>query len=383
LLPSLDFATQVELGSLRSAHKSHEAKIRKLEQLLEDKQDQLQHFSVLMETSSRDHMRCRNHAVDLSLEVHSERSKLETQQEWNAELLQKITSLEEKLRIESQSLVAVRIQESTHLKKLDNLTHKMHTFYQRCEQYVQEERAPLLALFFEFWIRLGLLRKDIGMVFSLDSADICSFRSSATDVTKYSTQDNISSFTEILEKKSLLQLKNEIIQKFGHCCSDIADLLNSHHIRQRPVLEKHAETKLASPVTQNSPNTTALSHVSKDSKHTLSPPVAPQFAHKQLFPSIAPKMKFQSFESISLDDALQRSSDDIVEKLTSKLIKNSTHQDSEVSKKLLHSWTKMAPGSLQPEKMLLTAPVMFHSSSTEALVSPWRTSILSSIQEEF
>lgn len=381
-LPSLDFATQVELGSLRSAHISHEAKIRKLEQLLEDKQDQLQHFSVLMETSSRDHARCRNHAVDLSLEVHSERSKLETQQEWNAELLQKNIMLEEKLRIESQSLVAVRMQESIHLKKLDNLTHKMHTFYQRCEQYVQEERAPLLALLFEFWIRLGLLRKDIGMIFSLDSADVCSFRSSATDITKYSTQDNVASFTEILEKKSLLQLQNEMIQKFGHCCSDIALLLNSHHIRQRPVLEKHAETKSVSPVTQSSPNNTTLSHVSKDFKQTSSPPVAPQFAHKQLFPSIAPKMKFQSFESISLDDALHRSSDDIVEKLTSKLIKSSTQQDSDVSKKLLHSWTKMTPGSLQPEKMLLTTPGMFQPSPTEALVRPWRTSILSSIQEE-
>jgi hypothetical protein len=387
--PLLDFATQVELGSLRSANKTYEAKIRKLEHLLDDKHDQLQHFSVLIDSSTRDQARSRNHAIDLSLEIHSERSKLETQLEWNAELLRKVASLEDKLKSENQALVEARVQESVHVKKLQKLTQKMQSFHQRCEDYVQEERAPLISLFFEFWLRLGCLRKDIDMIFSLDSLEFCNFRSNSFDLSRYSSHETsslVTSFTEMLARNSLPQLRDEVIQKFGLCCSDIASSFSNYRSLQQSLIRKKEEPKIPSPVVPAIPHST-VSTLPKISNLDSPLPTSPQFTHKQLLPTIAPKVKSQSFESASIEDAMFRNSQDVVEKLTSKFNKSGIILDAEANKKLLNSWAKLAPTSfnaLKPENFLSKSlkPPISNASPSLALRSTWRVPELFSIEEE-
>jgi hypothetical protein len=387
--PLPDFATQVELGSLRSANKTFEAKIRKLEHLLDDKHDQLQHFSVLIDSSTRDQARSRNHAIDLSLQIHSERSKLETQLEWNAELLRKVSSLEDKLKSESQALVEARVQESVHVKKLQKLTQKMQSFHQRCEDYVQEERAPFISLFFEFWLRLGCLRKDIDMIFSLDSLEVCNFRSESFDWSRYSSHETsslVTSFTDMLARNSLPQLRDEVIQKFGLCCSDIASSFSIYRSSQQSLIRKKEDPKIPSPVVPAIPHST-VSTLPKISNLDSPLPISPQFTHKQLLPTIAPKVKSQSFESATIEDAMFRNSQDVVEKLTSKFNKTGIILDAEANKKLLNSWAKLAPTSfnaLKPEKFLSKSlkPPISNASPSLALRSTWRIPELFSIEEE-
>jgi hypothetical protein len=369
VFPSLDFATHVELGSLRNAQKSYEAKIRKLEHLLDDKEEQLKHCTVLMESSVREQARSRNHAIDLSVEVHSERSKLDTQLELNAELLRKISSLEGRLKSENQAMVALKIQESLHLKKLQDLTQKMQSFYQRCENYVQDERAPFLSLFCEFWIRLDLLRKDVDMIFALDSCDAFNFRSNSSDLSNYSGQEAcVASFKDMLSGKSLSQLRDEVIRRFGICCSDVAASLDAYKQRQLSTSEKKEELKVLPQLAASS----ALHHTNTTlptiSKQDTSVPLAPQFAHKQFLPTIVPKTKLQTLDLMHVNDALYRNSDDVVEKLTSKLSKNKFFQEPDAQNTLLASWAKLAPTGAAASKPLHSLAESY--SSTPSLSPP-------------
>jgi hypothetical protein len=377
--PLLDFATHVELGSLRNAQKVYETKLRKLELLLDDKQEQLQHCIILMQSSARDQARSQNHAIDLSLEVHSERSKLDAQLDVNAELSRKVAALEEKLKSESQALVAVKVQESIHVQKLNNLTQKMQSFYQRCEHYVQEERAPFLSLFCEFWTRLGLLKQDIDMVFALDTCDVSNFRSSASHYASH--DESLTSFAEMLSGKSLPQLRDEVIHKFGICCHGIVVSLNSLKYRHGSVSNKKEDSKiplLAAPVAVHPANT----NLPKISKHDASLTIPPQFAHKQLLPTITPKMKLQTPETISLEDALYRNSDDIVEKLTSKLLENKYFQETDANKALLTSWAKLSPAgasALKPGNAIVQS---MQPCTPNVSPPPVSSRALYSIQEE-
>jgi hypothetical protein len=380
LPPVLDFATQVELSSLRSLQKSNDAKIRKLEHMLEDKENQLQHSTILMDSSIREQARCRSHAMDLSLEVHSERSKLEVQLEWNAKLALKVSSLEEKLKHERQTLNALRIQESAHVQKLQDLTNRMQSFHQRCENYVEEERAPFLAIYLEFWLRLGLFRKDIFNLFALSSIDAC--KSCCPDLSNYSSLESallLESFTNSLTKNSLQHLRDEIIRKFQSCCSDIAAAINANRSSPKPGTVEKNEAKLACSTDQPA-IPIANTVLPKIFKHDSTSAVAAIVTHKQLLPSLAPKTKQQTFESECIDHAMGRKSVDIVDKLTSKLLKNKFSDDEEVNQKRLASWTKFSPtstGCLHPEIMNRTKLSLPLNSA--GLMKP---QVLFSIQEE-
>jgi len=357
--PILDFATQVELNSLRSASKACDTKIRKLEQLLDDKQDQLQHCTILMESSARDHIRARNYATELSLQVHSERSKLQAQREENAELTKKIAFVEEKLKMEGDALAAVRNQELVHAQKLKELTQKMQSHYERCELYVQEERAPFLALFFEFWIRLGLLRKDIHMICSPETSEDCNFRSNCSDLSTYSSRDSAdlaTSFSEILSRNSLPHLRDQTILMFGHCCSDLAIALHAYkdsHHAVVPALQ-HVESKPSADAAANCAIQPSLAASPKIPKQEMSLPPIPQIAHKQLVSVFPPKFKPQSAESLAIDDAMQRKADAVVDRLTSKLVSNEMLSGIEANTKLLATWDKFSAAgyfsALKPEK---------------------------------
>ena len=143
------------------------------------------------------------------------------------------------------------------------------------------------------------------------------------------------------------------------------------------------------PAPQSTQHTdTVLSSVSKDSKHNVSLAAPSQFFHKQLLPSIAPKFKSQSFESMSIDDALHRNSDDIIDKLTSKISKSSIVKDTEVTKKLLNSWAKLAPAgfsALKPEnvqKQMLMTQNISNLLPPPAAARAWKAPSLLPIHEE-
>ena len=265
----------------------------------------------------------------------------------------------------------------------------MQSFHQRCEDYVQEERAPLISLFFEFWLRLGCLRKDIDMIFSLDSLEFCNFRSNSFDLSRYSSHETsslVTSFTEMLARNSLPQLRDEVIQKFGLCCSDIASSFSNYRSLQQSLIRKKEEPKIPSPVVPAIPHST-VSTLPKISNLDSPLPTSPQFTHKQLLPTIAPKVKSQSFESASIEDAMFRNSQDVVEKLTSKFNKSGIILDAEANKKLLNSWAKLAPTSfnaLKPENFLSKSlkPPISNASPSLALRSTWRVPELFSIEEE-
>jgi hypothetical protein len=380
--PSLDFATHVELGSLRTSQKMYESKIRKLEHLLDDKQEQLQHCTVLMESSLREQARSRNHAIHLSLEVHSERSKLDTQLELNSELLKKIASLEGKIKLDSEALVVLRAQESLHVKKLQDLTQKMQSFYQRCESYVQEERAPFLSLFCEFWLRLGLLKKDIDMIFTLDIGDASNFRSNASDWYSNSGQEScVTSFTEMLSGKSLTQLRDEVIHRFGACCSGVVASLHAYKQRQLYVSDKK-RTSTPPPAPAASSAIHPEQALPMIVKQDIAVQFAPQFAHKQLLPTIIPKMKPRTSESFSVDNALHRNSEDVVEKLTSKLLTNKFFPATDVHQTLQASWLKLAPTGTTASKPAHAIGESLKSSTPSGSPPPSSAHKLHPIEEE-
>jgi hypothetical protein len=93
-------------------------------------------------------------------------------------------------------------------------------------------------------------------------------------------------------------------------------------------------------------------------------------------------MKLQTPETISLEDALYRNSDDIVEKLTSKLLENKYFQETDANKALLTSWAKLSPAgasALKPGNAIVQS---MQPCTPNVSPPPVSSRALYSIQEE-
>jgi hypothetical protein len=134
---------------------------------------------------------------------------------------------------------------------------------------------------------------------------------------------------------------------------------------------------MAFPVMPHPSSTTLPKILKQDASVTI----PPQFAHKQLLPTIAPKMKLQTSESILVNEALFRNSDDIIEKLTSKLFEYNYIQERDSNKVMLASWARLSPSGTSALKSENTIDRSTHTSTPNFLPSSASSHALYSIRE--